>query len=58
MGQVGLGELFIVVLVALCVFKPEQLQHGAFLLGKLWQKSLLSFKRLKAEIHQSLDPPP
>lgn len=57
MGQIGLGEILVVVIVAICVLKPDQLQGISFMLGKLWGKTSKQLKTLKAELNQTIDPP-
>ncbi|MGE4350079.1 MAG: hypothetical protein AB7D28_09970 [Candidatus Berkiella sp.] len=57
MGQIGFGEILVVVIVAICVLKPDQLQSISFMLGKLWGKTNKQLKTLKAELKQTIDPP-
>lgn len=57
MGQIGLGEILVVVIVAICVLKPDQLQSISFMLGKLWGKTSNQLKTLRAELNQTIDPP-
>lgn len=57
MGQIGIGELLVVIIVAICVLKPDQLQGISFMLGKLWGKTTKQIKALKNELNQTIDPP-
>lgn len=57
MGQIGFGELFVILIVAICVLKPEQLQQSTFLLGKIWGKTIHQIKKLKDEFKQNYHPP-
>ena len=57
MGFIGFGELLVIVLVAICVMKPQQLYSMALMLGKLWGKTQQQYQSLKAELNQTIHPP-
>lgn len=57
MGFIGFSELLVIILVAICVLKPQQLHSMALMLGKLWSKTRKQYQTLKTELNQTIQPP-
>tara|TARA_R110002110_G_scaffold65206_4_gene179968 strand:+ start:53181 stop:53363 length:183 start_codon:yes stop_codon:yes gene_type:complete len=57
MGFIGFSELLVIILVAICVLKPQQLHSIALLLGKLFGKTKKQYQALKSELNQTIQPP-
>ncbi len=57
MGFIGFSELLVIILVAICVLKPQQLHRLALMLGKLWGKTRQQYHNLKTELDQTIQPP-
>lgn len=57
MSHIGFSELILILIVGICVLKPEQLQQSTFFLGRIWTRTRHQIAKLKAEFYQQGQPP-
>lgn len=56
MLNIGLGELLLVIIIGICVLKPEQLYTTAKMFGTIWGKTHRQINKIKQEI-SNIQPP-